>query len=82
MSARRRILFAGVVVAAAGKAFIGSHDALMAIFAQGTAGAAVLALVARAMIPVALEEGGSLVVLPTVAGFLFALYLALAESFV
>jgi hypothetical protein len=25
------------------------------------------------MIPVALEEGGSLVVLPTVAGFLFAL---------
>jgi hypothetical protein len=43
---------------------------------------AVLALVAHAMIPVALEEGGSLVVLPTVAGFLFALYLALAESFV
>jgi hypothetical protein len=34
------------------------------------------------MIPVALEEGGSLVVLPTVAGFLFALYLALAETFV
>ena len=30
----------------------------------------------------AAEEGGSLVVLPTVAGFLFALYLALAESFV
>ena len=43
---------------------------------------AVLALVAHAMIPVALEEGGSLVVLPTVAGFLFAPYLALAESFV
>jgi hypothetical protein len=40
------------------------------------------ALVAHAMIPVALEEGCSLVVLPTVAGFLFALYLALAESFV
>lgn len=38
--------------------------------------------VAHAMIPVALEEGGSLVVLPTVAGFLFALYLALTESFV
>src|SRR5216683_4172026 len=32
--------------------------------------------------PVALEEGGSLVVLPTVAGLLFALYLALAASFV
>jgi len=34
------------------------------------------------MIPVALEEGGSQAPLPTVAGFLFALYLALAESFV
>jgi hypothetical protein len=34
------------------------------------------------MIPVALEERGSLVVLPTVTGFLFALYLALTESFV
>jgi hypothetical protein len=42
----------------------------------------VLALVAHAMIPVALKEGGSLVVFPTVAGFLFALYLALAASFV
>jgi CRP-like cAMP-binding protein len=76
------VLVAGVVAAAAGKAFIGSSDALAAIFAQALAGGAVLALVAHAMIPVALEEGGSLVVLPTVAGFLFALYLALAESFV
>jgi CRP-like cAMP-binding protein len=76
------VLLAGVVAAAAGKAFIGSSDALTAIFAQALAGGAVLALVAHAMIPVAIEEGGSLVVLPTVAGFLFALYLALAESFV
>jgi zinc transporter ZupT len=76
------VLIAGVVAAAAGKAFIGSSDALLAIFAQAVAGGAVLALVAHAMIPVALEEGGSLVVLPTVGGFLFALYLALAESFV
>jgi len=76
------VLFAGVIAAAAGKAFIGTSDALIAIFAQALAGGAVLALVAHAMIPVALEEGGSLVVLPTVAGFLFALYLALAESFV
>jgi hypothetical protein len=67
---------------AAGKALIGSSDALTASFAQALAGGAVLALVAHAMIPVALEEGGSLVVLPTVAGFLFALYLALAKSFV
>jgi zinc transporter ZupT len=76
------VLIAGVVAAAAGKAFIGSSDALLAIFTQAVAGGAVLALVAHAMIPVALEEGGSLVVLPTVGGFLFALYLALAESFV
>jgi CRP-like cAMP-binding protein len=76
------VLLAGVIAAAAGKAFIGSSDALVAIFAQALAGGAVLAAVAHAMIPVALEEGGSLVVLPTVAGFLFALYLALAESFV
>jgi CRP-like cAMP-binding protein len=76
------VLLAGVVAAAVGKAFIGSNEALAAIFAQALAGGAVLALVAHAMIPVALEEGGSLVVLPTVAGFLFALYLALTESFV
>jgi zinc transporter ZupT len=80
------VLLAGLVAASAGKAFIGGSDALAAIFAQALAGGAVLALalalVAHAMIPVALEEGGSLVVLPTVAGFLFALYLALAESFV
>ena len=76
------VLLAGVIAAAAGKAFIGSSEALTAIFAQALAGGAVLALVAHAMIPVALEEGGSLVVLPTVAGFLFALYLALAESLV
>ena len=76
------VLVAGVVAAAIGKVFIGSSEALAAIFAQALAGGAVLALVAHAMIPVALEEGGSLVVLPTVAGFLFALYLALTESFV
>ena len=74
------VLVAGVVAAAVGKAFIGSTDALMAIFAQALAGGAVLALVAHAMIPVALEEGGSLVVLPTVAGFLFAFYLLLVET--
>jgi zinc transporter ZupT len=76
------VLVAGMVAAATGQAFIGGSDAHTAIFAQALAGGAVLALVAHAMIPVALEEGGSLVVLPTVAGFLFALYLALVESFV
>ncbi|MDR3421470.1 MAG: cyclic nucleotide-binding domain-containing protein [Xanthobacteraceae bacterium] len=76
------VVLAGVVAAAAGKAFIGSSDALTAIFFQALAGGAVLALIAHAMIPEAIHEGGSLVVLPTVAGFLFALYLALAASFV
>ncbi|MFI5395798.1 MAG: hypothetical protein ACHQ9S_09725 [Candidatus Binatia bacterium] len=47
---------------------------------QALAGGGVLALTAPAMIPESIHDGGSLVVLPTVAGFLFALYLALAES--
>jgi CRP-like cAMP-binding protein len=76
------VLLVGILAAAIGKAFIGNTEALEAVFAQAVAGGAVLALVAHAMIPVALEEGGSLVVLPTVGGFLFALYLALVESFV
>jgi hypothetical protein len=79
---RPLVIFEHLVVAAAGKAFIGSSDALIAVFAPALAGGAVLALIAHAMIPAALEEGGSLVVLPTVAGFLFAPYPALAESFV
>ena len=74
------VILAGIIAAAAGKAFIGTSEALSAIFAQALAGGAVLALVAHAMIPEAIHEGGSLVVLPTVAGFLFALYLALAVS--
>ncbi len=41
-----------------------------------------LALVALAMIPLAADEGAFLVRPPTVAGFLFALYLALAASLV
>jgi zinc transporter ZupT len=70
----------GVVAAIAGKLLIGSSESLMAVFSQALAGGAVLALVAHAMIPEAIDEGGSLVVLPTVAGFLFALYLALEEG--
>jgi hypothetical protein len=33
------------------------------------------------MIPEAIEEAGSMIVLPTVVGFLVALYPALSESF-
>ncbi len=50
------VLLAGVVAAAAGKAFVGGSEALAAIFAQALAGGAVLALVAHAMIPVAWKK--------------------------
>ena len=75
------VLVAGVVAAAAGKIFVGSGSHV-AIFSQAVAGGAVLAVVAHAMIPESIHEAGSLVVLPTVAGFLFSLWLALAQSFV
>jgi zinc transporter ZupT len=75
------VVVAGAVAAVTGKAFIGSSDALMAIFSQALAGGAILALIAHAMIPESIDKGGSLVVLPTVAGFLFALFLALTASF-
>jgi zinc transporter ZupT len=75
------VLVAGIVAAAAGKIFVGSGSHT-AIFSQAVAGGAVLAVVAHAMIPESIHEGGSLVVLPTVAGFLFALWLSLAQSFV
>ena len=71
---------AGIVVTAAGSIYIGSSASLVAAFAQALAGGAVLAVVVHAMIPEAIEAGGSLVVLPTVAGFIFALYLALAQA--
>lgn len=74
------VIFAGILAAGTGKAFIGTSDAFLAIFSQAVAGGAVLGLVVHAMIPEAIEEASSLVVLPTVAGFLFALYLALASA--
>jgi CRP-like cAMP-binding protein len=74
------VLVAGMVAAALGKVLIGTSESLAAVFCQAVAGGAVLALVAHTMIPEAIEEGGSLVVLPTVAGFLFAFYLALPEA--
>ncbi len=74
------VLAAGFVAAAVGKMFIDYPSSLTAIFCQALAGGAVLALVTHAMIPEALHEGGSVVVLPTVAGFLFAFYLSLAQT--
>jgi DNA-binding transcriptional LysR family regulator len=76
------VVVVGIIAAGAGKAFIGASGSLAAIFAQALAGGAVLALVSHAMIPEAIHGGGSLTVLPIVAGFLFALYLALSANLV
>ena len=74
------VLLAGVLAAVAGRLIIGDPHSLAAIFCQAVAGGAVLALVVHAMIPEAIHEAGSLVVMPTVTGFLFALYVSLAEA--
>jgi zinc transporter ZupT len=75
------VLLAGFIAAGIGKAFLGSSEALAALFLEAVAGGAVLALVAHAMIPEAIEDAGSAVVLPTVGGFLFGLYLSLTQAF-
>jgi CRP-like cAMP-binding protein len=73
------VLVAGIVAAVAGRVLIGGTSS-SAVMAQAVAGGAILALVTHAMIPEALHKGGSGIVLPVVAGFLFALYLALVEA--
>ena len=75
-------VIAGILSAVAGKVFIGSSGSLLAVFAEAMAGGSLLALVSHAMVPEALHQGGSLVVLPTVCGFLFALYLILTQSLI
>ena len=74
------VLAAGVVAAVAGKLLIGGAESTTAVLAQAVAGGAILALVTHAMIPEALHKGGSGIVLPTVGGFLLALYLALFQA--
>ena len=74
------VLIAGMIAAPLGKLLIGTSTSLAAVFCEAVAGGAVLALVAHTMIPEAINDGGSLVVLPTVGGFLFALYLALTTA--
>ena len=76
------VLLAGMVAALVGKEFIGNSESLIAVFFEAVAGGAVLALVSHTMIPEAIHEGGSIVVLPTVAGFLLALFFAMSEVFV
>jgi CRP-like cAMP-binding protein len=75
------VLVSGVLAAIAGKVLLGGSESIAAVFFQAIAGGAVLALVVHAMIPEAIEEAGSLIVLPSVGGFLFAFYLALGEMF-
>jgi CRP-like cAMP-binding protein len=73
------VLAAGVVAAVAGKLFISGSESTAAVLAQAVAGGAILALVTHAMVPEAIHKGGSGIVLPTVGGFLFALYFAMVE---
>src|SRR6202522_4115781 len=75
------VLVAGGIAAAPPKIIFGS-GCYGGIFSRAVAGGAVLAVVAHAMIPESIHEGGSLVVLPTVAGFLFALWLVLTQTIV
>jgi CRP-like cAMP-binding protein len=75
------VLVAGFIAAGVGKVFLASSEALPALLAEAVAGGAVLALVAHAMIPEAIEDAGSAIVMPTVGGFLFGLYLSLTQAF-
>jgi CRP-like cAMP-binding protein len=74
------VIVSGTLAAGAGHVFLGGSQSPWAVFMQGVAGGAVLAEVAHAMIPEAIHGGRSLVVLPTVFGFLFALYLSLTDA--
>jgi CRP-like cAMP-binding protein len=75
------VLVVGFFAAGAGKLLLSDPNSLMAVFAQGVAGGAVLALIAHTMIPEAIHDGKTLIVLPTVGGFLFSLYLSVTGSF-
>ncbi len=74
------VLVAGIVAAVAGKLFISGSESMAADLAQAVAGGAILAVVIHAMIPEAIHKGGSGIVLPAVAGFLFSLYLVLIQG--
>jgi len=74
------VIAAGVAAAVLGNLALAGTESLTAVYCQALAGGAILALIAHTMIPEAIDEGGSVIVLPTVAGFLVALYLALIES--
>src|SRR5262249_9926385 len=73
------VIAAGIVAAVAGKLFFGGSGSVIEGIAQAVAGGALSAPCTPATIPQAPDKGGSAVVLPAVAGFLFALYLALID---
>ena len=73
------VIVAGVLAAIGGYVALAGAESVTGAVAQALAGGAILALVAHTLIPEAIEEGGSLIVLPTVAGFVIALYLAMVE---
>ncbi len=70
----------GPAAAIAGKVLIGTSDSVPGVFFEAMAGGSLLALVSHAMIPEALHQGGSMVVIPTVAGFLVAFYLIVQQT--
>lgn len=74
------VILAGVLSAMAGHQFISNSESLFAIVMQAVAAGAILAMVSHAMIPEAIHKGGTVSVMPVVLGFLFALYLSLAEA--
>ena len=73
---------AGPLVAVVGKVLIGGSHSIPGVVAEAMAAGSLLALVSHAMIPEALHQGGSMVVIPTVAGFVVALYLILLHALV
>jgi len=75
------VIVAGVAAAVLSYVGLAGSESLAAVFCQALAGGAILGLTVHTLIPEAIDEGGSLVVLPTVAGFVIALYLSLVESF-
>jgi zinc transporter ZupT len=74
------VIVCGTLAAGVGHIFLGGSQSPWAVFMQGVAGGAVLAEVAHAMIPEAIHGARSLIVLPTVFGFLFALFLSLTDA--
>jgi hypothetical protein len=66
----------GAAAVGAGKLWLGGAASPASIFAEAAAASAVLGLAAREMIPESLDQGGASIVLPLIAGLLFATFVA------